>query len=698
MVKGINSTNEYQVSNAGINQEGIQNKLSKSRQAVTDNFESNSAVKIAAGNTSDPSVLRNTLFLLPPLFLLNGFVDKLIGGSEDKSLVKKAANLGDRISHFLHLDNIVSEKNSSKIANFLKNNRFTKYFTKEYKAIPKASLAKSISLAEKYSQDLASNLPNLKYNINFANLFKQGADSLSPETLKIFESIGPLKEAVSIDYLKSVQKALDEILTKPIGGNDREVILKLQKSILRFMQNNIAGNGSSSTKSLAGQIQSALLKVKDGGFSSLLSPETLKVLDSVSIGGKDKLSSLSQEQIMKITEEIMSKGVDNVKKGSIISEPVALSTLRNKIKAVNLEFGQTVIGKVFAKGLIKTKDLLTFNGGLLGLAFTANAIIQAVKSAKEAPKGEKKSTFMHVLSEQYVGILLFQPSISMLYKAGGNKYRGMSIEGRNALKNLIENTNANKLLTKEGYKIAKLQKDLLLKGVSPEKVSELANKGLEEAKMLAKSLKQEGVKLKFWEKPLKLAGKILGIGLDKINAPSLLGKIGQKVKGFAGGLGRLLLILMVIQPIIQKPVTKLCHKIFGEPKAYLEKTKQENKSSDKNKTEKEADLNPEEETNLLKIYEKKLENINTNANPNGKEKEILPTVALKDDKSALNSQSLKEDQIAALNLFNKKSSDIYIPSIEVESYSAEKEKQLEIIAEEILKDTNETIKNARKVL
>ncbi len=717
MVKGIKSLAEYQVSNAGINQENIQDKLSKSKQAVTDNFESNSAIKAAAGNTSDPTVLKNTILLLPPLVLLNRFVEKITGGAEKNSILTKIANFGDRISHVLHLDNIISDKNGSRISNFLKNNRFTKYFTKEYKAIPKSSIAKGSTLSEKYIQDIVTNLNELKYNSNFLKLFKSGADSLSPETLKYFENIGPLKKAVTVDYLVSIQKALQEISKRTIEEADREAILSLQGKIVDFIAKESSGKLSGSTKGIAEEIAVVLSRFKDAKYQSFripsvnpLSTESLRVLDTVASGSKNGVKeALTAEKAIRILDDILSKGVDKVKDGSITSDPIHLSTLRNKLKAVDFKLGETGIGKLFAKSSVKTKEVLTFSGGILGLAFTANAIIQAVKAAKEAPKGEKKSTFMHVLSEQYVGILLFQPSINILYKACGNKYRGMSVEGREALKNLIENTNLNENITKEGIKIAKIQRDLLLKGVDKTKVEDLAGKGLEEVKQLAKSLRKEGAKLKIWEKPLKFIGNILGLGLDKIKQAKVINLpiLGQKkisppsLKGFVGGLGRFLLILMVIQPFIQKPVTKLCHKIFGEPKAYLAKNNKSASGDKTNSKNEQIENNTSlknnskltrqgQETNLIKIFEDKTNNNNTNIASSSLNSNESVSTPIK--------ESFDDNPSAALNLFNRKSSERYIPSIEVVNYDDQKEKELEKIVNEIIKDTDVTIKNVKKVL
>ncbi len=221
---------------------------------------------------------------------------------------------------------------------------------------------------------------------------------------------------------------------------------------------------------------------------------------------------------------------------------------------------------------------------------------------------------MHVLSEQYVGLILFQPSMNLMYKLGGNKYRGMTVDARETLKNLIKTTNNNESITKEGLKIAKLQRDLLIKGVDRSKVMALTKNTYSEAKAIAKTLKGKGAKLKLWERPLKFAGKILSIGLDKIQKlhsvklPFKLPLIGNKIKlpqislsGFAGGAMRFAIIMFILQPLLQKPLTKLTHKIFGEPKTYLNKQKEK----EENKQPEIIAENPtsnKQETNLLKIW------------------------------------------------------------------------------------------------
>ncbi len=564
MTNLINSINNgYTVSNAGLNQEQVQASLAKSKQAVSDNFENTTAGKAVSGATSDPTILRNTVTLLPALMLLDKVAENGISGKNGKGVLEGIAKFGDKISDKLHLEKVLSEEKSGGFRNFLNNNRFTKYFTRKFQAIPKSSMAKTRTLSEEYFSQLPSTISSLMSKLN------------ADETIV---------EAIKTDAIK-------------------------------------------------------------------LTPETKKLFTTMVDGADDALAALPKEKIMSLADELVEKGLD-------VGGKVA--GLRNKVNVADLKTGKTLFGKLFAKGTLKTKNILTYGGGLISLMFTANALAQTIKETKEAPKGEKLSTFMHVLSEQYLGIMLFQPSISLLYKVGGNKYRGMTPEARTALTELIKNAdktvdgiqiaklqqkllqqgkdvdivksmsgktlaeakkianglNGGGLIAKifnfikspiktisnlfapnpeissaakdaikeigekalkdrpsivEASKIAKIQKDLLLRGVDKDKVAKLSNKGLTEVRQLAKGLKKEGAKLKFWEKPLKFFGQLLDTGLDTMKSPTATGTFSKKLKGFLGGFARFALIMFVIQPFIQKPITKLINKIFGKPKTYLAK-------------------------------------------------------------------------------------------------------------------------------
>ncbi len=499
--------------------ETIQETLTKSRQAVTDSFESNSVGKIITDD--EPSSKQTAIMMVPPLMLLDNMVENRIRGN--KGLLKRIANIGDNISHKLNFDKLFSKKSASKLSSFLKNNRFFKYFTDDFKAVPKTNLARSVKMSDTYATELLTNIQNAIKMPEYSKV----ASSISAKTAKIIERISSAHDTASISH------------------------------------------------------------------SSLIST----------------------------AEELIAKGIDVVNPGSMLKKHKSLSASRNKLIASMSKMGNTGLGSTAAKAALKTKNVLTYGGGLLSLYFTASAIINAVKATKNAPKGEKTSTFMHVMSEQYVGLILFQPCTNLMYKICGNKYRGMTKDARTALKNLIKNTNNSETLTSEGLKIAKLQRNLLIKGVDKNKVMLLSKKSYSEARTLAKALSKQGSKLKLWEQPLKFAGRILSMGLDKmkkaksVKLPFKIPFIPSKIKipqptigGFIGGAMRLAIIMMVLQPLLQKPITKLTHKLFGEPKTYLNKQKN-NAGATQNEQENyhilpKTPQNKKTETNLIRLYTK----------------------------------------------------------------------------------------------
>ncbi len=597
MANGINGNfQQYMSSGTGIEKTAVQEKLEKSKQVVSDNVESNSVSQVVSGAAKSEN-MRDTFMLLPAVYFSNKLIDVAMESQGKKGLFNIVASVGDKISKIFKLDKLINPQNSGKFANFVKNNRFTKYFTDAYKAVPKSSLARTQTLVEKYAGSAAGEIKKLK--------------DVIPDLSKYFNS-----ETLSHFGLAEAQSGAKTVFS-------REMADDLAKGIGKLVEEN-----------------------------------------------KDKISGSK------------------------------LLGIKNKINASNMRTGNTALGQFFAKGTLKTKDLITYGGDLLGLYFAASAFSQAHKASKEAPKGEKLSTFMHVLSEQYIGLLLLQPCTSLLYKIGGNKYRGMTPEAREALKELVKNTNANTALTKEGLQIAKMQRNLLVKGVDKDKVAELAGKGLSEAKNLAKSLKHEGAKLKFWERPLKFMGKVLDTGLDKMKITKFIniGKLKIKLPkvtlgGFLGGFARLMIIMMVLQPILQKPVTKLFHKIFGEPKAYLEKQKKNEKksapaSNTPNSQTEQPDaqtVNPQE-TNLLKIFSQ-----------NQQSQGNSPVPAQQSDAALTPAE--KESELPALNLFKKDKTDDepYIPSVEVQ-FAPEDTSEDEARAEAMIKRADKLLGRASKIM
>lgn len=574
MVQSVNpNLNNYMVQNTGMSQPNVQQTLAKSTEAVTDTVESNALVNSAMG------IDKNSMLLSIPLVALIKFINNgLMSGDEGKSLVGKIANFGDKISDKFNLGKL--DGKGQKLVNSFKTNKYTKYFTDDFKAIPKSSMARTTKMSEKYATALIETLTS------------NGVD------------------------VSAIQAKLDA--GKPIVDD--------------------------------------LIKAADDFL-----------LTSPAKGSKQ------------------------------------ISGLRNMLKAADSQVGKTALGKTMSKGFLKTKEIafstsdflsknpLSFLMDFFSIALFAGVLIRATQESKEAPKGEKVATFMHVLSQDYAPLMIMQPATSLAYKLGGNKYRGMTKDGRKAFADLIKNTNANKTLTKEGYKIAKMQQKLYLKGVDEKQVKKLAGETLENATKMFKTLKKQGAKLNPIEKLLKSAGTILDTGLDTIKSPTLKGKIGNKLKGFAGGFGRFVLILFVLQPLLQKPITKLVHKIFGEPKAYLAKQKAAEEAEKAKDAEQQNAQNPQGVAPQAQIPNSNTNLVNMYTQPQVAQQ---PQAYNPQQPFAVPTQAPASQPIAATPV---SSSERYIPSIAV-NHAAQDTSVIDAQAEAILRSTDALMARARKCL
>ena len=179
---------------------------------------------------------------------------------------------------------------------------------------------------------------------------------------------------------------------------------------------------------------------------------------------------------------------------------------------------------------------------------------------------------------------------------------------------------------------------------------------------------------------------------------TIKGKIGNKLKGFAGGFGRLVLIMFVLQPFLQKPITKLVHKIFGEPKAYLAKEKAAEEAEKAKDNQQQNAQNtqvvtpqaqiPTSNTNLINMYSQPQVAQQPQAyNPqqqvsNPQQPFVVPT------------QAPASQPIAAAPVSN---SGRYIPSITV-NHAAQDTSAIDAQADAILRSTDALMARARKCL
>ncbi len=258
--------------------------------------------------------------------------------------------------------------------------------------------------------------------------------------------------------------------------------------------------------------------------------------------------------------------------------------MANKLNAVfensaGLGREVTKLGKTLPKQALKTLEGLTNGGagGKLLIVIQASIFAQAIKKAMEAPKGEKLSTFMENIANDFGFFLSLPLQVKTSHILGGLKYIG--IGNSENLKTQTENVKRYRSMIKE-----------LNEQVVNGTISHIEY--LKKSKEIKKFLNGNA---KWYQKPLKLLGRIFSTGLneetikpfinnaDKSFGTGIFKKITEltnKIKG--PGLGtiiRFAIGTMLVGPFIAKGVTKISHFIFGKPtKSVLDEEKKENKT------------------------------------------------------------------------------------------------------------------------
>lgn len=283
--------------------------------------------------------------------------------------------------------------------------------------------------------------------------------------------------------------------------------------------------------------------------------------------------------------------------GKALTLNVPMSEISNKLKVASGVGGATALGKALPSGFAKVYEGLTSNfvGGKLAPLLQAWFLASAAIKAKDAPEGQKLATFMDEEAGA-VAVLFTMPfATKILTHAGGLKYIGMGKDKagqeagvkayREAIKNLNDRIDAKSITRGEYLDEVKKIKDML------------------------KGKGEGGVGVKFWQKPLKAIGKVLGsnykretikpfiddvvpsdMGALKSLGVSVSNKVKNALYGFKtgkiagmtpGGILRFAIVFLGLSSLLSKPIKAVVNKIFGKPydpekeKEEQEKLKQE---------------------------------------------------------------------------------------------------------------------------
>lgn len=244
-----------------------------------------------------------------------------------------------------------------------------------------------------------------------------------------------------------------------------------------------------------------------------------------------------------------------------LREKVTFNEILNKAKLIeNYKNYKSPLGAKLSGGLFRSLEAATNGmvGGKLGVLMQALFIGQSLKSAVDAPKGEKVSTFMEELVSMMAYTLTMGLQMRALNSVAGLKFLGMSEAD-------YKNYHRAVALAKQAAKSGDARNYYRFKN---------AIKTYEA---------RANANLKPWQKPVKWFGKLLSIGRVKETVRPLKSKptnaaqipftglkntfkaIPYKLKTVGGFVGRAALIMAVISPVFSNWAVKISHKIFGKP-------------------------------------------------------------------------------------------------------------------------------------
>lgn len=190
------------------------------------------------------------------------------------------------------------------------------------------------------------------------------------------------------------------------------------KRLDTFAQQNIAPHVSNIKNTIVNNVDNEIIEsVKKGAQKeTMLSPAPAKKLlikefteeaeKLFKQAGKSELPEI-KELLDKIKKDPANLGDDLIKEVGIqlgnsnVKEASTLRTAANKIKALNMAEGSSFLSKFAIKSGIGTGHFMA--GGLPGILMNGLFVAMSVKSAVDAPKGEKFSVLMEDILAYWIG-------------------------------------------------------------------------------------------------------------------------------------------------------------------------------------------------------------------------------------------------------------------------------------------------------
>lgn len=544
---------------------------------------------------------------------------------------KEIANSNDAVAAAGQIDKKSALLTLPIYASFIGLKEFysTKGFAGEYgKTIPgkvaKAGdfISKGISkiIPDKIENGAKSGFSNAKnWLIEHSAIARSMTSPLKLENSTAIREANGIYSRVMLDLSEAFEKGNFGKGHKDLGIKELGEIFGKDTTFWKHLED--AGIKKASTSAEARQIVAK--EINKLGEASLKDPKIKTFVEEI-------VENLGKSKEVIIRNKIGKLSLEKLK---IFDTKISMSEMANKVRAIsginpkNATIGTTTLGKLLPKLFHINNEGLTSCtiGTKIAPILQAYFLAKAITEAAKAPKGKKLATFMDEETGMVTFMLTMPLATQILKSVGGAKYIGMD--------KLVKGAASNKEAQSAGVKMYRDAVKALNERVTAGSISR--GEYVEEVKRVKDMLKGKvgdgKSAVRFWQKPFKAIGRILGSNFNKetikpfIEAPSadagklkafginvsnkaqeLLYKVksgNNKLGNTPGGILRFGLVMFALSPLLSKPIKWCINKIFGKPYNEAEEKKEKEKKAKEEAIKNDPFKNMTQEE-LLKLLQK----------------------------------------------------------------------------------------------
>lgn len=499
---------------------------------------------------------------------------KACGGDYEKSLLGKAAKLGDNIQNSSIAQSDAVKKffnlgtTGRKKFNELTKNSDVINAVRNTPSMPEWGFVKDELLTQE--QRIVHEFTRITDGLQlsgesgssgFLGLFGGGSDKVSLNSLGLTK-----EEKALVKNITSQEEAVNTVLLKRLGRSDAEI-------------QRILGLGEGATQAVKNEI------LNEMGLTA----EKLELIKKDTTGQYIK-------EVKAAAEKVKGKvwiGAGNYSwMGPIqpFERRIGCDEIYNRLHSMS-EGASTRTGKLMSKFLQRCHRGFTFGGGKLGvLMFVAPHLVETMMDAKKADPDAKIGTVANGVISAMSWVFTFPLGLKIMHSLTGAQYAGMTKEQVQEYRNLLNDFNKN---VKSDFFKSKSEYDVARK--------ELEGK--------LKALKTPAKPQNLLTKMCKKLGSFLTMDLEQIKSyrnGGVAGNTARKIPSFFKNLGgvpmRLILWGVITMGVLDTAITKGTKAIFGN---FYDRMKEEEHEANKKKQK--QFLKSDLQERMVEAQRKKLE-------------------------------------------------------------------------------------------